>query len=111
LYRQHTARNISSAHCYKDGAAFEHELANELAGCPSGANYCDVAKYYEIEYGRNRLVQRLRDRFDALMEIRINRNLSHSAYKLIEGFEASIALGDENRKFSPSSLRSASGSQ
>lgn len=43
-----------------------HELANELAGCPSGANHCDIAQYYETEYGRNRLVQRLRDRLDTL---------------------------------------------
>ncbi|WP_030180966.1 SIR2 family protein [Streptomyces violaceorubidus] len=41
-------------------------LAAELPGCPSGADHRDVAAYYELEHGRNRLVQRIRDQLDTL---------------------------------------------
>jgi len=42
------------------------ELAAELDGCPPDADYRDIAQYYDIEYGRRRLVERLRDRLDTL---------------------------------------------
>ncbi|MHA5053041.1 SIR2 family protein [Streptomyces sp. SD15] len=41
-------------------------LAEELPGCPSGADHRDIAAYYELEFGRNRLVQRIRDQLDTL---------------------------------------------
>lgn len=41
-------------------------LVEELPGCPPGADHRDIAAYYELEYGRNRLVQRIRDRLDTL---------------------------------------------
>jgi NAD-dependent SIR2 family protein deacetylase len=40
------------------------QLANDLKDCPSHSSYLDVAQYYEIEYGRHRLVQALNDRLD-----------------------------------------------
>lgn len=40
------------------------ELAAELAGCPPDADYRDVAQFYENEYGRQRLVARLRNWLD-----------------------------------------------
>ncbi len=42
------------------------ELAAELDDCPSDADYRDIAYYYDLEYGRNRLVQKLRDQLDTL---------------------------------------------
>jgi hypothetical protein len=42
------------------------ELAAELDGCPTDATPHDIAQYYDIEYGRRRLVERLRDRLDTL---------------------------------------------
>jgi tetratricopeptide (TPR) repeat protein len=42
------------------------ELTAEVDGCPPDADYRDIAQYYEIEQGRNWLVQRLRDRLDTL---------------------------------------------
>lgn len=42
------------------------ELAAELDGCPPDADPRDIAQYYEIEYGRRCLVERLRDRLDTL---------------------------------------------
>ncbi|MFF3286470.1 SIR2 family protein [Streptomyces sp. NPDC003023] len=41
-------------------------LVEELPDCPPGADHRDIAAYYELEYGRNRLVQRIRDRLDTL---------------------------------------------
>jgi WD40 repeat protein len=42
------------------------ELAAELDGCPPDADPREIAQYYDNEHGRNRLVQRLRDRLDTL---------------------------------------------
>jgi tetratricopeptide (TPR) repeat protein len=38
-------------------------LAAELDGCPPDAPYADVAQYYEIAYGRPRLIEKLFDEF------------------------------------------------
>jgi len=42
------------------------ELVTELDDCPPDADYRNIAQYYDNRYGRNRLVQKLRDRLDTL---------------------------------------------
>ncbi len=81
------------------------ELAAELDSCLSNANYRDVAHYYEIEYGRLRLVQKLRDRLntldvpptpvhEALVRLPVNRIFTTNCDDLLEQ-----ALRSTRRKF------------
>ena len=39
-------------------------LKVELEDCPTGASYPDIAQYYEIRHGKNRLITRLREELD-----------------------------------------------
>ncbi|MFE9928906.1 SIR2 family protein [Streptomyces sp. NPDC005533] len=49
-----------------DWQGLVHGLADEIPGCPPDADHRDIAAYYELEFGRNRLVQRIRDQLDTL---------------------------------------------
>ncbi|WP_326592131.1 SIR2 family protein [Streptomyces brevispora] len=49
-----------------DWAGLISGLRDELPGCPPDSDHRDVASYYELEFGRNRLVQRIRDQLDTL---------------------------------------------
>ncbi len=42
------------------------DLKSEIPDCPDEASYLDIASYYELEFGRNRLVHRLREKLDTL---------------------------------------------
>lgn len=43
------------------------KLAAEIKDCPPNASYLDIAQYYYLEYGRNRLITRLKDELDTYM--------------------------------------------
>jgi hypothetical protein len=51
---------LSKAAGLPDWGQLVEALASELPEFPGGADYRDIAQYYEIEFGRNRLVQRVR---------------------------------------------------
>jgi hypothetical protein len=57
---------LSRAAGLPDWAGLIGELRSEMPDCPPDASYQDVASYYEIEFGRNRLVQRIREKLDTL---------------------------------------------
>jgi hypothetical protein len=49
-----------------DWAELISELGDELDDCPPSSDLRDLARYYEIEYGRNRLIERIRKHVDRL---------------------------------------------
>ncbi len=50
----------------------KNSLARELIGYPQDSTYEDIVRYHENEFGRNRLVTRLREELDTSQAYSLN---------------------------------------